>query len=428
MGDFAAYVIPQSNDPAKLTWLTDLMKANGIACHTATKATKTSGLDYRTLTTTKVSVQPGDLVLDAHQPMSSLLQVLMDPNPELSDSLTYDITTWALPYIYGLEAYALPAALTSLAPWSAESVMKAQPALDVQETPAYAYLVSYQTDAGTPALAAMLKQGFTVRVAKRPIEVGDKVHPRGTLVITRRNNEAQWNGIESLLNTWTQRPGLDITRLESGMVDGGPDLGAYDVRPLDAPHVSVVMGDEVSSLSFGEVWHLFEEVWAYPMTAVRGLDGVQWESTDVVVLPRGWYRAGDDMKSQIADWVRNGGRLIALDGACNLGLDEWGLTRYDDAEDKEARADERDAHDAADRYAPYALSERNGIQSDIPGAVYEIQLDPTHPLAYGFGDRYWSIKTSARRTRIWRTGTTSASWQATPTPSAALRATAPTLS
>ena len=138
-GDFAAYVIPQSNDAAKLTWLTDLMKANGIACHTATKSTKTSGLDYRTMATTKVSVQPGDLVLDAHQPMSSLLQVLMDPNPELSDSLTYDITTWALPFVYGLEAYALPAALTSLAPRSAESVMTAQPALDEQETPAYAY-------------------------------------------------------------------------------------------------------------------------------------------------------------------------------------------------------------------------------------------------------------------------------------------------
>ena len=395
-GDFASYVIPRSNDPAKVTWLTDLMNANGIECHTATKATKTSGLDYRTMATTKVYVQPGDLVLDAHQPMSSLLQVLMDPNPELSDSLTYDITTWALPYVYGLEAYALPTRLTSLEPWSCEPT-DGMPALEVQEAPAYAYLVSYHTDAGTPALAAMLKHGLTVRVAKRPIDVGGVVHPRGTLVVTRRNNEAHWDGIEGHLSDWTQRPGMEVTRLESGMVDGGPDLGAYDVRPIDAPHVSVVMGDEVSSLSFGEVWHLFEEVWEYPMTAVRGLDAVHWESTDVVVLPRGWYSAGDDMKGQIADWVRDGGRLIALDGACNLGLNEWGLTRFDDDADKQIRADERDAHDASDRYAPYALSDRNGIQSDIPGAVYEIQLDPTHPLAYGYGDRYWSIKTSGRR-------------------------------
>ena len=230
-GDFTSYVIPQSNDAAKLTWLTDLMKANGIACHTATQAAKTSGLDYRTMATTKVSVKPGDLVLDAHQPMSSLLQVLMDPNPELSDSLTYDITTWALPYVYGLEAYALPAALPALAPWSAESVMDAQPALEAQESPAYAFLVSYNTDAGTPALAAMLKHGLTVRVAKRPIEVGGKVHPRGTLVVTRRNNEAHWDGIEGHLSDWTQRPGMEVTRLESGMVDGGPDWARTTCAP-----------------------------------------------------------------------------------------------------------------------------------------------------------------------------------------------------
>ena len=43
------------------------------------------------------------------------------------------------------------------------------------------------------------------------------------------------------------------------------------------------------------------------------------------------------------------------------------------------------------------MSERNGIRSDIPGAVYQVNLDPTHPLAYGYGDRYWSIKTSGRR-------------------------------
>ena len=38
------------------------MKANGIECHTATKATNTSGLDYRTMSTTKVSADT--LVVD----------------------------------------------------------------------------------------------------------------------------------------------------------------------------------------------------------------------------------------------------------------------------------------------------------------------------------------------------------------------------
>ena len=358
-GDHEGYVVPASNDPAKIHWLTSLLDANGIAYGRATTSSTGTGLDYADLTSKKVSIREGDLVIDARQAQSSLLQVLMDPNPELSDSLTYDITTWALPY---------------------------------------AYVLHYHTDLGTPVLADLLQAGVTARVVKRPIEVHGTTFPRGAVVITRRNNEALWPDMAARLADLTANvPGMTVARLESGMVTSGPDLGAYDVAPIDAPRVAVVMGDEVSSLSFGEVWFTFEEVWNYPMTAVRGLDWMDWDAYDVVVLPRGWYDVDEDQKDAISAWIREGGRLVALGAACNMGIESWGLSRYSDDEDKAERRDERDAHAKEDRYAPYAMSARNGIRSDIPGAVYEVALDETHPLAYGYGDRYWSIKTSGRR-------------------------------
>ena len=393
-GDYEGYVVPATNDPAKLHWLTALLDANGIGYGQATASSKGTGLDYADLTSKKVSIRKGDLVINARQAQSSLLQVFMDPDPELSDSLTYDITTWALPYAYGLEAYAMTSRMPSTAEWS-----PALPTLSLDgEGTAYAYLLDYHTDLGTPVLADLLKAGVTARVLKRPIEVGDTTFPRGAIVITRRNNEALWTDMAARLTDLTSDvPGLTVSRLESGMVTSGPDLGAYDVAPIDAPRVAVVMGDEVSSLSFGEVWFTFEEVWDYPMTAVRGLEWMDWDAYDVVVLPRGWYDVDEDQKDAISSWIREGGRLVAIGAACNLGIESWGLSRYSDDDDEAERRDERDAHAQADRYAPYAMSARNGIRSDIPGAVYEVTLDETHPLAYGYGDRYWSIKTSGRR-------------------------------
>ena len=393
-GDYKGYVVPASNDPAKLTWLTDLLDANQITYGQASASMKTRGLDYRSMQKTWVSVNEGDLIIDAKQAHSSLLQVLMDPDPELSDSLTYDITTWALPYAYGLEAYALTGSVPAASEWNPS----VEPVNVDGEGTAYAYVLDYNTDLGTPVLARLLQDGVTARVAKRPIVANGTTYPRGSVVITRRNNEALWDGMAARLTELaTGVPGLTVGRLESGMVDEGPDLGAYDVAHIPAPRVAVVMGDDVSSLSFGEVWFTFEEVWNYPMTAVRGLDWLDWDAYDVVVLPRGWYDVDEDAKGQIASWVRDGGRLVTIGAACNLGLDDWGLSRYSDDSDRAERQDERDAHAASDRYAPYALSERNGIRSDIPGAVYRVDLDPTHPLAYGYGDRYWSIKTSGRR-------------------------------
>ncbi len=393
-GPYTGYVVPASNDPAKLAWLTQLFDANGIAYGAASTATKATGLAYDDMRTKKVSVAAGDLIVDARQPQSGLLQVFMDPDPELSDSLTYDITTWALPYAYGLEAYALTSTVPSTKAWVPEAVSHDWGGDGV----AYAYVLDYKTDLGTPVLAALLRDGATVRLAKRDIVVDDATYPRGSLVVTRRNNEALWPAMEERLSALASDvPGMRVARLESGMVTSGPDLGAYDVAHIPAPRVAVVMGDAVSSLSFGEVWFTFEEVWGYPMTAVRGLDRLDWDDYDVVVLPRGWYDVDDDEKAQITSWIRDGGRLVAVGSSCNLGLEEWGLSRYSDDQDKAERRDEREAHSAADRYAPYALSERNGIRSDIPGAVYRVELDATHPLAYGYGDGYWSIKTSGSR-------------------------------
>ena len=63
--------------------------------------------DYASGRTSKRTVRAGDLLIDAHQPHGGILQVLMDPDPELSDSMTYDITAWALPHAMGLQAMAL---------------------------------------------------------------------------------------------------------------------------------------------------------------------------------------------------------------------------------------------------------------------------------------------------------------------------------
>ena len=166
-GEFTGYVVPADNDAARIHWLTQLLESNGISFGMAKENVKLRGLDYSTLTNTNVQIHPGDLLIDAKQPMSSLLQVLMDPNPELSDSLTYDITTWALPYAYGLEAYAITSTMPETRAWQwSESEVSLE-----GEGPAYAYLLHYQTDSGTPILANLLKQGHVVRVAKRPMVI-----------------------------------------------------------------------------------------------------------------------------------------------------------------------------------------------------------------------------------------------------------------
>ena len=36
--------------------------------------------------------------------------------------------------------------------------------------------------------------------------------------------------------------------------------------------------------------------------------------------------------------------------------------------------------------------ERDDLKNSIPGAIYKVQLDNSHPLAFGYGDAYYTLK------------------------------------
>jgi len=396
-GDYAAYLIPaEGNDEGKMVWLTDLLDKHGITYSTPQNTRKSlPALDYSTLKPTTVKPVQGDLLIDSHQPNSALLGVLFDPDPVLSDSLTYDITTWALPFAYGLQCYGLTSRIQSgdTFEFATKSVAKKI------ESP-YAWVIDYKTDEGTTLLAQLLKNGVVVRVADSPFTSEGIDFDRGTLVITKRNNEALLDEIASMLEAGDRDiAGLRVTEVRSGLSEAGPDLGSEHFHYLKAPRVAVFSGESVSSLSFGEVWHKFEQIYKYPVTVTKGMNRMDLDNFDVVVMPRGWYSLNENQMNELSSWVNDGGQLIAIGGACRTFADKegWGLSRKGDDIDEGMREDEYDAHSKSDRFAPFALDTRMSIMDDIPGAVYKIGLDNTHPLAYGYGNHYLSIKTSAQR-------------------------------
>ncbi|MDE0918396.1 MAG: zinc carboxypeptidase, partial [Flavobacteriales bacterium] len=396
-GDFAAYLIPaEGNDKGKMVWLTDLLDKHGITYTTPKKTRKSiPALDYSTLKPTTVKPSQGDILIDSHQPHSALLGVLFDPDPVLSDSLTYDITTWALPFAYGLKCFGLTATLPSGDPFEYAAENKAKNI----ESP-YAWVIDYKTDEGTTLLAQLLKNGVVVRVADSPFTSEGIEFDRGTLLITKRNNEALLDDIVSMLEVGEREiAGLRVTEVRSGLSEVGPDLGSEHFHFLKAPRVAIVSGESVSSLSFGEVWHRFEQIYQYPVTITEGINRINLDNYDVVVMPRGWYSLNENQMNEMSSWVNGGGQLIAIGGACRTFADKdgWGLSRKGDDMDEAMREDEYDAHSKSDRFAPFALDTRMSIMDDIPGAVYDIGLDNTHPLAYGYENHYLSIKTSTQR-------------------------------
>jgi hypothetical protein len=105
---------------------------------------------------------------------------------------------------------------------------------------------------------------------------------------------------------------------------------------------------------------------------------------DVVIIPDGNYRnLGEKATAdKLKDFVRGGGKLIALENAMALmSRSDWGIKL------KEAKSDKEN-----DSVKKYADREKDYITNSIPGAIYKVDLDNTHPLAFGYPEFYYTLK------------------------------------
>jgi hypothetical protein len=376
-GEFKTYVIKNDNAD-KIAALAKVLDRNGIQYGFGLKSEAT-GLNYMNGKTEPFSIGQKDMVINAYQPKSVLLHVLLEPKTFLADSITYDITAWALPYAYGLNAYGVT---ESLKPVTMDlNAVKATP---VATSNAYAYLCSWQSIEDVKFLTAMLNEKIKVRYTETPFEAGGKKFAPGSLIITKTGNDrADFNAVVTRLAASYNR---DLVPLTSGFVDKGPDLGSSHIKYIAPPKVMLVTGDGTNGEAMGEIWHLFEQQIGYPVTLVKysDLGRIKLSDFDIAIFPDGRY--GDFPADKLQAWVRDGGKMIAIEGAISQLVDKKGF----DIKKKDDKKDDKKPRTTDDRI--YENRDRDATRSTVPGAIFKLNIDNTHPLGYGLSKYYYSLK------------------------------------
>lgn len=369
-----------------------LLRRNGIRYGWSVAAGSARGFRYASGREEAFDFEAGDIVIPVQQPRGTLLKVLMEPHTKLTDSATYDITAWALPYALGLDACAVrdrPAPR-----WT--DVDPRPPARELQPVDeATAYAIPWSDMGSVALLSRLLQSGLRVRFTQAPFRVEGQAFARGTLLVTRAANRLPGRELgERVAAAVRQVKGFphEVVPLRSALVEEGHDLGSGDIRPLRAPRIALVGGEGVVANGFGEIWHWLDREAGYPVSVlqVQDLPSVKLEAFDVIILPDGNYRvlADRSVTEPLRDWVRRGGRLVALENAAAqlAGLD-WGL--------KLKRDEAKRGSGEADTLRRYANRERDALRNAIPGAIYRVELDDTHPLAFGYPKQYFTLRQDA---------------------------------
>ncbi len=379
--NYKTYVVT-SDDENKILAVKKLLDINGIKYGINTD--KAVAYNYQTGKDENIAYKKYTLAVSSFQSRGAMVNVLFEPKSKLSDSATYDITAWSLPYVYGVDGYALK---------DKKEISISNSSSSIKEVTAnYGVIIPYTSFNSAKLLAYLLKHDVKVRYATKPFTINGSNYPQGTLIVLKTSNQyINWNKI---VNEAAQQFNIQPVVVSSGFVEKGSDFGSYDVRAITKPKVALLTGEQVSTNDAGENWCFFDQELNYPISLINAasINNLNLKAYDVIIMPDGYYKILKDKSAieKIKDFVSDGGRLIAIQGAVNI-LAEQGDFGIKNKTDKDEDTD-------SSKYADlkkYGNREREDLPNNIPGAIYKVEMDNTHPLAYGYSSQYFTLKQDA---------------------------------
>ncbi|MCF4101023.1 zinc carboxypeptidase [Gillisia sp. M10.2A] len=380
--DSKSYAV--NGSPDKIGALKRLLDFHEITYSTS-KNPKIKGYNYTANNNSGLDASENTLVINSDQPKGKMIKVLFEPAARLVDSLTYDITAWSIPYAYGLDAVA------SDKPISEKAISSTTVPANTATPKAAGYISKWDSMEDAKFLAALLKDNFKVRFTQTAFENAKEKFTPGSLVITKSDNK-NFQDFDEKLVALANEYGRQLHSASSSFATSGPDFGSSEIKIINKPRIGVLRGNGTSSLNFGEIWYFFEQELNYHVTTIDTdyFNEKALSNLDVIVLPSGYYSRilSDDSLRELKDWVRNGGKVIAIGNAISsfAGKDGFNL--------KENKPDTKEDTSKNSSLIPYNQREREDIKELITGSIIKTKVDNTHPLAFGYNNSYYSLKLS----------------------------------
>lgn len=376
---------------------------------------------------------PGALVIDLGQPLGRHAKMLLEPNAafdsafardqiakfqrnlrrgksaSLEDYDFYDVTAWSMPLTFGLDAYwtedaprvdAEPLTLGA----EGDPVRALAPRGSVPERARSAYVFPNDRQAAAELAMALLREGFVLNVSTEPLRADGRQFPRGTFVArTSRNPERLHDRIAAMAT----EVGVPVAAIQSAYPDSGAvGVGSEQVRLVSAPRIVVAAGEGISTTSYGYLWHFLETEMRQPFVPVS-LASIESMSTltdyNVLIIPSGASGTirrllGSAGIERLKQWVRDGGVLIAYDGAAVVpGHKDVGLSSVATPDgDEKAEGDSADSLPSGPELTPPLASPTADPKrfGSLPGTIFKATLDKSHWLTLGYAQSELAVMLS----------------------------------
>ena len=322
-------VVPDRNEARNRLFLQTLLQHGIEVAEAGEPFTLKNVWSWEGTSFTKKRFPKGSLIVRTAQPQGMLVLALLDWEQKFSDqflkeerkelvkhrrSKIYDVTGWALPLLYDVEAY-----WSSSTPEVSSQLCRppARRSGEYKKPGRYGAVIDGTSDDVYKIAAELLQQKVVLRVAEKAFSLGGRSFPRGSLLVRNHENKPD---IHKTLKQAARKTGVSVFPVDTALTAGeGPDLGAGRFRLARCPYVAIAAGEPVSTTSFGSLWYVLDAELrlAVSPVSIRALGRLDLRQYNVLILPS--LREVGKAQSVLAPfagklrtWVRSGGTLIAV--------------------------------------------------------------------------------------------------------------------
>lgn len=333
---------------------------------------------YKLASTQTINGKPFDAassyILPTNQQQYKLLQSLFFKQTKFKDSIFYDISSWTMPLAFGLDYEEIKTPVTLGEKVTEVAPLKGQ----VIGNGTYAYVMEPYAYYLARATYRLLDKGVRVKVSNEIFHGDGKQFARGSIMIPIENQDKTPEQIRAIINEITERDGIDVYALGTGLDYKGISLGSSSFYTLRKPEIAILIDGGISPTDAGELWHLLDTRFQIPVTLIpiNVFNTASISRYNTILVPEGTHSAiTDGAKEKLKGWVQAGGVLIGFERALNF-FTAAGLGKFDMKKDEEKK----------DPSKPklYADIEENLRAQETSGALFEAEGDLTHPFLYGY--------------------------------------------
>jgi hypothetical protein len=367
--DLAGYILNEKFDQARFSKMLEILSAHQIQYFPLSKDVKVDGQTFDTVSSMFVPLD---------QPQYRLIKSLFSTRKSFDDNTFYDVSNWNLPLAFNIRYQAV-----ERQPKLDKKPLKTPTSVNPELLPgAYAYAFSWENYQAPKLLQRLLANKVQVKLAgeaffAQTFQGGMSFSAGAVIVPIALEQPANLLDIIAAQNMELDIPIHSVT---SGLTRQGIDLGSRKVLNMTQPKVLLVGGRGTSQYELGEVWHYLDQHVDMPVsiTDLDQLGKLSLDSYTHMIWVEGTYKeVHKKTVSKIESWLNEGGILIGQKSAANWFSDKKWLKA-----DFKSNSEIKLAFETTGM--TYKDQEALKAKQRIAGAVFETQLDLSHPLAFGY--------------------------------------------